>query len=61
MNVNLPAGSKAICPDVIMFKSYDGMSEAEVLIQRGSDIIIQNLHFDDELSSWVVDCTVETK
>ena len=61
MNVNLPAGSKSICLNVIIIKSYDGMSEAEVLIQRGSDIIMQNLRFDDELSSWVVDCTVETK
>ena len=61
MNVNLPAGSKSICLNVIIIKSYDGMSEAEVLIQRGSDIIMQKKKKKKKLSSWVVDCTVETK
>lgn len=57
--LNLPAGSKAVCLDAVnMNGKYSG--EAEILCQRGSQLQISDIAFDETKKRWTITANVIT-
>lgn len=57
--LNIPAGSKAICLDAVS-ADCDYSGEAEILCQRGSQLQISDIAFDEKKKRWTVTANVIT-
>lgn len=57
--LSIPAGSKAVCLDAVSI-DCDYSGEAEILCQRGSQLQISDIAFDEKKKRWTVTANVIT-